>query len=345
MDIENAAAAADRSQLHLSPRDGPAPGEPFPPGSPRIRSLSRAECARIHQASLELLAGTGMVVTSKKAQAVFADHGARVEKVDDRVYLPAPLVEKALATIPSEITIPGRTPDRDYVMGGDRLGFINFGSTVWLHDLHTGKRRKAVKSDVMEVTRVMDTLDSLKILISMLNASDASPVTETLHTLAASLANTTKPVEAIPPTADLISKMALMGEAAVGRDTFRRRPFFFTGVCVVSPLTLVDDCSEVLMASVAHGFTTSVLSMCLAGGTAPIHLAGTVVQHNAEVLSGLTLGQLVRPGAPMFYSSSTTTLDMRYGMAAVGAPEGAVLNAALAQMGRYYRIPVRVSGG
>jgi trimethylamine--corrinoid protein Co-methyltransferase len=114
---------------------------------------------------------------------------------------------------------------------------------------------------------------------------------------------------------------------------------------VVSPLTLVDDCSEVLMASVAHGFTTSVLSMCLTGGTAPIHLAGTVVQHNAEVLSGLTLGQLVRPGAPMFYSSSTTVLDMRYGMAAVGAPEGAVLNAALAQMGQYYHIPVRVSGG
>jgi trimethylamine--corrinoid protein Co-methyltransferase len=294
---------------------------------------------------MELLAETGVVVTSKRAQTVFADHGARVDKKDKRVYLPAQLVERALASIPEEITIAGRTPERDYVMGGHRLGFLNFGSTVWLNDLHTGQRRKALKSDVVEVTRVMDTLDSLKILISMLNATDESPETETLHTLAASLANTTKPVEAIPPRADLIAKMALMGEAAVGKETFRERPFFFTGVCVVSPLRLVDDCSEVLMAAVEHGFTTSVLSMCLAGGTAPIHLAGTVVQHNAEVLSGLTLGQLVRPGAPMFYSSSTTSLDMRYGMAAVGAPEGAVLNAALAQMGQYYHIPVRVSGG
>ena len=334
MMLEEAAKAAGRSHIHLGP-----------PGSLRLKALNLEDCGKIHQASLELLQRTGIVVTSKKAQAIFSDHGATVDKTDNRVHLPAQLVEKALATIPTEIIIPGREPSQDYIMGGDRLGFVNFGSTVYLNDLYTGKRRDALKDDVIQVTRVMDTLDSLKILISMLNATDESPETETLHTLAAMMANTTKPVEAIPPRADLIPKMALMGEAAVGKEAFRERPFFFTGVCVVSPLQLVDDCSEVLMAAVEHGFVTSVLSMCLAGGTSPVHLAGTVVQHNAEVLSGLTLGQLLRPGAPMFYSSSTTSLDMRFGMAAVGSPEGAVLNAALAQMGRYYHIPVRVSGG
>lgn len=334
MVTEQAAAAAHRSRVQLGP-----------PGALRLQALTHEDCGRIHQASMELLQRTGIVVTSQKAQALFSDHGATVDKAGNRVQLPAQLVEKALATIPSEITIPGRDPSRDYVMGGDRLGFVNFGSTVYLNDLYTGKRRDALKEDVIQVTRVMDTLDSLNILISMLNATDESPVTETLHTLSAMMANTTKPVEAIPPTADMIPRMALMGEAAVGKETFRERPFFFTGVCVVSPLQLVDDCSEVLMAAVEHGFTTSVLSMCLAGGTSPVHLAGTVVQHNAEVLSGLALGQLLRPGAPMFYSSSTTSLDMRFGMAAVGSPEGAVLNAALAQMGQYYHIPVRVSGG
>ncbi|THB72452.1 MAG: hypothetical protein D3926_25565 [Desulfobacteraceae bacterium] len=334
MMTEQAALAADRHPVRYGP-----------PGSLGLMGLSREDCGKIHQASLEILQKTGIVVTSEKAKAIFADHGATVDKSTNRVYLPPGLIEKGLSTIPSTIRIPGRTRDRDYTMGGDSLGFVNFGSTVYLNDLHTGERRKALLDDVMQVTRVMDTLDSLEILISMLNATDRSPVTETMHTLAAMMANSTKPVEAIPPTADLIPKMALMGEAAVGKDAFRKNPFFFTGVCVVSPLQLVDDCSEVLMAAVEHGFVTSVLSMCLAGGTAPVHLAGTVVQHNAEVLSGLTLGQLVKPGAPMFYSSSTTTLDMRFGMAAVGAPEGAVLNSALVQMGKYYNIPVRVSGG
>jgi len=334
MMVEAAAKSADNSHIHLKPQ-----------GALGLNALSEKDCEKIHQASLEVLNTVGIVVTSVKAQSVFADHGAFVDRSANRVCLPPDLVEKALASVPSTICIPGRDPSRDYIMGGNRLGFVNFGSTVYLNDLYTGKRRKALKDDVVQVTRAMDTLDSLKILISMFNATDKSPVTETLHTLAAMLANTTKPVEAIPPTANLIPKMALIGEAAVGKDTFRKRPFFFTGVCVVSPLQLVDECSEVLMAAVEHGFTTSVLSMCLAGGTAPIHLAGTVVQHNAEVLSGLTLGQLVKPGAPMFYSSSTTSLDMRFGAAAVGSPEGAVLNAALAKMGRFYNIPVRVSGG
>ena len=334
MMVEAAAKAADNSHIHLKPQ-----------GTLGLNALSEKDCKKIHQASLEVLNTVGVVVTSVKAQSVFADHGAFVDRSANRVCLPPDLVEKALASVPSTICIPGRDSSRDYVMGGNRLGFVNFGSTVYLNDLDTGRRRKALKDDVVQVTRVMDTLDSLKILISIFNATDKSPVTETLHTLAAMLANTTKPVEAIPPTANLIPKMALMGEAAVGKDTFRKHPFFFTGVCVVSPLQLVDECSEVLMAAVEHGFTTSVLSMCLAGGTAPIHLAGTVVQHNAEVLSGLTLGQLVKPGAPMFYSSSTTSLDMRFGAAAVGSPEGAVLNAALAKMGRFYNIPVRVSGG
>lgn len=331
------AAAADTAEKHNI--------DLKPPGVPGLNVLSEADCAKIHEASLEVLNTTGIVVTSPKAQSVFADHGAVVDRSTSRARLPAELVEKALARLPATIRIPGRDPSRDYIMGGNRLGFVNFGSTVYLNDLHTGQRRDALKEDVAQVTRVMDTLDSLKILISMLNATDKSPLTESLHTLAAMLANTTKPVEAIPPKADLIPKMAHIGEAAVGKDTFRQRPFFFTGVCVVSPLQLVDECSEVLMAAVEHGFTTSVLSMCLAGGTSPIHLAGTVVQHNAEVLSGLTLGQLVKPGAPMFYSSSTTALDMRFGAAAVGSPEGALLNAALAKMGRYYNIPVRVSGG
>jgi len=321
------------------------PPHPRPPGCFGLNGLSRDDCAKIHDASLDLLDSFGVGVTSPKAQEVFAGHGARIDPAHNRVYLPPDMVAKALATIPPVITIPGRDSSRDCTMGGNSLGFVNFGSTVWLNDLYSGERRQALKQDVVEVTRVMDTLDSLEILISMLNATDKSPVTETMHTLAAMLANTTKPVEAIPPTADLIPKMACMGEAVLGKEAFRQRPFFFTGVCVVSPLQLVDDCSEVLMAAVEHGFTTSVLSMCLAGGTAPIHLAGTVVQHNAEVLSGLTLGQLVKPGAPMFYSSSTTTLDMRFGTAAVGSPEGAILNAALAQMGQYYHIPVRVSGG
>jgi len=334
MSIEPAAHAAQKCGVAIQP----APQF-------RLECLTDEECRKIHEATLEILAQTGIHVPSQRATSIFADHGARADKQNQRVFIPAAMVEKALSTIPEKIRIPARTRERDVLMGGDSLGFINFGTTVFINDLATGKRRQSTTEDVAQATRVLDALNSIEILITVLSCTEKSPVTETMHATAAMLANTTKPVEAVPPAANLIPKMARMGEAAIGTDNFRQNPFFFTGVCVVSPLQLVDECSEVLMAAVEHGFVTSVLSMCLAGGTSPIHLAGTVVQHNAEVLSGLILGQLLKPGAPMIYSSSTTSMDMMFGTAAVGSVEGALLNAALVRMGRYYHIPVRISGG
>ena len=88
MVTHEAATAADRSQVQLAS-----------PGALRLKALSREDCGRIHQASMELLGQTGVVVTSRKTQAVFAGHGARVDKNKNRVCLPPDLVEKALASV------------------------------------------------------------------------------------------------------------------------------------------------------------------------------------------------------------------------------------------------------
>ena len=87
------------------------------------------------------------------------------------------------------------------------------------------------------------------------------------------------------------------------------------------------------------------LSQGMAGGSSPITLAGTLVLHNAEVLSGLVLTQLTRKGNPFFYCSSTCSMDLRFGAAVVGNPETALINAGLAQLARYYLLPSRVAGG
>ena len=85
--------------------------------------------------------------------------------------------------------------------------------------------------------------------------------------------------------------------------------------------------------------------MALGGGTAPTTIAGTLVTHNAEVLASVVLSQLVRPGAPVIYGSSTTNLDLRKGTATVGSPELAMINAGVAQLAQFYGIPSFVAGG
>jgi trimethylamine--corrinoid protein Co-methyltransferase len=84
--------------------------------------------------------------------------------------------------------------------------------------------------------------------------------------------------------------------------------------------------------------------MAMAGGSAPVTLAGTLVMNNAEVLAGITLAQLTERGVPIIYGSSTTSMDLRYAAASVGSPELALIGAAVAQMAKQYRLPSCIAG-
>ena len=85
--------------------------------------------------------------------------------------------------------------------------------------------------------------------------------------------------------------------------------------------------------------------MVLSGATAPATLAGAIVQHNAEVLSAISLAQLTRKGTPCTYASCSTIMDLRFSTPAVGAPEYGIISAGLAKLARFYDLPSWVGGG
>jgi trimethylamine--corrinoid protein Co-methyltransferase len=82
----------------------------------------------------------------------------------------------------------------------------------------------------------------------------------------------------------------------------------------------------------------------LAGSTAPITLAGMLALHNAELLAGLTLAQLVSPGTPVIYGSTSTSLYMKTGSPSIGSPELSLVVTATAQLARHYGLPSRGGG-
>ncbi len=89
----------------------------------------------------------------------------------------------------------------------------------------------------------------------------------------------------------------------------------------------------------------NILSMAMSGGSSPVTLAGTLVNHNAEVLSGVVLSQMTRRGSKVVYGSSTTAMDLRFATASVGSPECAMIGAAVAKMAQYYKLPSFIAGG
>ena len=312
-------------------------------GGLSLNTLTRDELDAIHQATLEVLNEAGVFVQMSEARRLFAAAGARVYD-DGLVKIPPRMVEEAIRTAPSSLTLAGRVPARDIVIGGGRVTFTNFGEGIRIVDPHSAELRSTTKHDLIVLTRLLDYLDVIGIVERAVGSQDYPAPMQAIHNYEAMVNNTTKHCFLGPENGANVETILRMAALAMGGDLADRCPVSFI-TCPVSPLRLVEDSCEIIMASARGGAAVCVLSMAMAGGSSPVHLAGTLVNHNAEILAGLTLAQLTRPGAKVIYGSSSTAMNLKAATAVVGTPELGLINAAVAALARYYLLPSWVAGG
>jgi len=299
----------------------------------------------IHLATLEVLERVGVFVEDDEPLDIFRDGGCAVDRERRVVRIPPHVVDESLTACPHSVLYAGRTPDRDFIVEPGRVTFTNFDEGIKYIDPYTGEYRDPTIKDVADCARLVDAMADIDGYESAIGACDVPRETYALHGLEAALLNTTKPVgcEALNKW-DARKCIELAALVAGGEDELRERPFLGLGVCPVSPLKLPRDATEVIIECSRAGLPDTILSMAMSGGSAPVTLAGTLVQHNAEVLSGLVLAQLTERGSPVIYGSSTTAMDLRYAAASVGSPELALFSAACAQIARHYLLPSFVAG-
>ncbi len=299
----------------------------------------------IHEATLEVLAETGVFVEDREARALFRGAGCEVDEERRIVRVPPYVVEAAVRSAPSTLVLAARDPANDFVMGPGRVGFTNFGEGIKIVDVETGEVREPTKKDVGESARVVDALPEVDVYERAIGAHEVPQEVVQLHNAEAAFTNTSKHIFMGPGNGELLRRIVDMGAAvAGGMAAFLRRPLISFITCPVSPLKLVQDTCEIIMGAARTGTAVNVLSMAMAGGSSPVTLAGTLVTHNAEVLAGVTLSQLTKEGAPVIYGSSTTAMDLRLAAASVGSPECALINAGVACLARFYLLPSWVAG-
>ena len=307
--------------------------------------LSERDLDDIHAATLDVLERTGVFVEDDEPLDLFADGGCLVDRDARTVRIPPHVVEDAVRACPPAVLLCGRDPARDIVLEAGRVSFSNFDEGIMLVDPRSGEYRTPRLADVREVARLVDALDCIDAYESAVGAADVPAATASLHKWEAAIHETTKPVGSEATTAEDVRGIVAMAQAlAGGEDQLRRRPLAGFGVCPVSPLQLPGDATEVIIEAARSGMSNTIVSMAMAGGSSPVTLAGTLVTHNAEVLSSIVLAQLTERGSPMVYGSSTTGMDLRLATAAVGSPELAVISAAVAELARRYGIPSFVAG-
>ena len=311
-----------------------------------LNILTREELEEIHLGTLEVLAETGVFVEDPRAQECFSAGGAFVDTATGIVKIPPHVVEDAIRSAPSKVILHGRDPKHDIVLESTRVHFTNFSEGVMINDPYTGENRPPVKKDLVDSARVIDYLDEIDFCEKALGAHDVSQETVALHNAEAYLTHTTKHCAFGPVNGTFLNKILDMGKAIAGGEAaFAKRRLVSFTTCPVSPLKLITDCCEIIMESAKNNVVCNILSMAMSGGTAPVTLAGTLVNHNAEILAGITLAQLTKRGTPVIYGSSTTAMDLKMAAATVGTPECALISAAVARLARYYALPSYVAGG
>ena len=319
-------------------------------GGLRSRGLSlnvftESELEEIHLATLEVLERTGVFVEDDEALDIFKDGGCRVDRETHIVRIPPHVTEDAIRSSPSKYVLCGRDPKNDVVMEPGRVAFTNFSEGIRIIDIDTGEYRETVKKDIADIARLNDYLSEMDTHEIAVGAKDVPPETAAVHNSEIQFLNTTKPI-GIGPLSGMECKaiFRMAAEIAGGEDELRARPILYSGVCPVSPLKLPRDATEVIIESSRWWIPDNVLSMAMAGGSSPVTLAGTLVTHNAEVLSGIVLAQLTERGCPVMYGSSTTAMDLKLAAASVGSPEICLISAGVAQLARRYMIPSFVAG-
>ncbi len=315
-------------------------------GGLSLSILTDDEVEQIHLGTLELLDQTGIFVEGKAALDCFEKGGARVDRGTKIVQIPPYMVEEAVRSAPSKVVLAGQDPRHDLVLENTRVHFTNFSEGVKVNDVYTGENRTPVKKDLIESARVIDYLDEIDFCEKALGAHDENQLTVPLHNAEAYLTNTTKHCAFGPGNGKLLNKIMEMAAVIVGGfKKLKERPIVSFTTCPVSPLRLITDCCEIIMESAKNNVVCNILSMAMSGGTAPVTIAGTLVTHNAEVLSGITLSQLTRKGTPVIYGSSTTAMDLKLAAATVGTPECALISAAVSRLAKRYLLPSYVAGG
>jgi trimethylamine--corrinoid protein Co-methyltransferase len=311
-----------------------------------LNVMTDDEAHEIHLATLEILRDTGVFVESQEAIAIFDGAGCVVDPKTKTVKFPAWVVEGAIRSAPSTFVACGRRPEDDVILEDNRVTFTNFGEGIMFVDPYTGEYRDTTKADIEKAALIIDSLEYVETYERAMCSHDKPPEVQAIHNAEASLTHTTKHHWLCPVDRNQIPKIIDMCAAIVGgREQLRRRPLLTFTTCPISPLKLPKHHCDIVMDAATNGLASLVIGMALSGGSSPVHLAGTLVIQNCELLSSLVLSQSSQKGAPFIYGSSTCPMDLRMATATVGSPETGMISAAVARLARYYSLPCFVAGG
>ncbi len=302
------------------------------------------QAERIHNGTLQTLERVGVKVFESESLELLRSAGATI--AGNQVTIPAWMVHDALQTVPKMVVLADRDGLAAMTLQKGRI-YYGAGSEVpFTIDLESGLRRKVLKEDVCNSSKLIDALENIDFAMSLGLISDVEVGLSDIYQFEAMLLNTVKPILFTcynRRNLDCIIEMASL--AAGGKEKLRERPGIALYAEPTSPLVHSRDALEKVLTCAAEGIPLIYATTPMLGATGPVTVAGSLVVANAEILSGLVIHQLKAKGAPFVYGGGIPPMHMGTSICSYGGPERDRGCIALVRLSQYYGLPSFTTAG
>ena len=307
--------------------------------------LSTDEIEKIHQASLEILNSAGVKIFSKKVLDFLGNFSsARIDKKSLIIKFSPDSVLGILKKAPPLFKLFSQDKKTFIEIGKRNYHLINGHCAAYFYDFLQKKRRRILKKEVEEFAVLSDYLEEISIAgIEGLPADIQDEKTAFVEGAGLTLCNISKPFHYTPENIFDDNSVKEMIRISTGSSELAKKPSFVCMVVNLSPLAWPEEIAEIMLANSFEGIPLAIMVSPYSGVSAPYTLAGQIALFNAEILSGIMINQLAKPGCPVIYGCSCATFDMRMSVTNIATPEAAVMRIALAQMAGYYNLPSMTS--
>ncbi|WP_296746931.1 trimethylamine methyltransferase family protein [Mesorhizobium sp.] len=304
-----------------------------------INLLSPDGVQKIHNTTLKILGGLGIVFRDARALADWRKAGARVE--GERVYISQELLMELLAAVPSRYTFNARNPDRSVPVGDNYSIFANCYGAPFVYGLD-GVRRRSELEDSRNFLKLAQMSSAMHVAgILPVEPQDIPVPQRHLDLVSSALKLSDKPI-----MGSVISETAARDTIDMLRIVFGEE-YVDTNVVVTAllncntPLIWDETMLSSLRVYAAANQPALLTPFLLAGASAPASPLAGVALLVAEALAGIAYAQVVRRGCPMVMGVALMGVSMKSGAPMLGTAEPGLMNLLVGQMARHYRVPWR----
>ena len=313
---------------------------------PKLELLDKETIERILAEAHELLWDPGVRIHSDEALKLVADAGATVDFTSKVANIPAELVDRAVETVPPSFYLHDSEGNATVHYGDDDVQFDPGSTAIEILDYGATQSRKPVTTDFVAYIKLAEMLPELDAVSTALVCSDVPERMADLYRLYLVLRHARKPVITGAFAVETWATMKdLLVAVAGSEEALAAKPIAVFDVCPSPPLLWSEITCQNMIDCARAGIPAELVSMPLAGATGPATLVGSVVQHAAESLSGITIHQLAQVGSPIVWGGSPAAFDMRTGTPPMGAIGTLMIDCAYVQVGKRLGLPTHAYMG